>query len=54
MKKMKPIQVLREFFGLLPGQTTAQFLAEVKALSTDERRELANAAAVQMGVEIEY
>jgi hypothetical protein len=54
MKKMKPVQVLREFFGLKPGQTTAEFLAELKALSSDERRSLANDAAKEMGVEIEY
>jgi hypothetical protein len=53
IEKMKPIAVLKKFFGLLPGQTNMDFLQEIKALSQEERTELATLAAKELGVELE-
>jgi hypothetical protein len=53
MRKLKSIAVLKEFFGLKPGQTNMEFLQELKALSQDERMELATLAAKELGVEID-
>ena len=35
------VKAIKEFFGLLPGQTLAQFGAELKALSYQEKRDIA-------------
>lgn len=51
-RPMKSIAILKEFFGLKEGQTNMGFLQEIKELSMDERHELANQAAEQMGVEV--
>lgn len=48
---MKTVALLKKFFGLLPGQNNMDFLKEVKALSPEERKELADAAAKELGVE---
>jgi hypothetical protein len=53
MRVLKPIAILKEFFGLLPGQTNMEFLQEVKALSTAERAELVTLAAKELGVEVD-
>lgn len=53
MRKLKPVAILKEFFGLLPGQTNMDFLQEIKALSTEERAELAALAAKELGVEVD-
>lgn len=39
--------VLREFFGLLPGETVARFLEELRELNPAERKELADAVRAQ-------
>lgn len=54
MEKMTPVSILRKFFGLKPGQTLQDFLAELKTLSPDERKELAELAAKVLGVEVDY
>ena len=51
-KKMSVVTVLRTFFAR-EGQTANEFLKELKALSIDERNELAIGAAQVMGVELE-
>jgi hypothetical protein len=43
---------LKQFFGYLPGQTLKDFTAELKKLSTEEMDELAQLAAVELGVEL--
>lgn len=47
---MKPIAILMKFFGRKPGQTLAQFGAEVKKLSSNEKEELVELAAKEMKV----
>jgi hypothetical protein len=42
--------VLKQFFGLKPGQTLAEFAAELKALSEEELLELAILAADELGI----
>jgi hypothetical protein len=51
-KALSAVVVLRNFFGMKADQTTAGFLAELKALSPAERQELAELAAKEMGVEL--
>lgn len=53
MATVKPITVLKQFFGLKLGQTMADFLREVRELSQEEKIELATLAAAQMGVELD-
>lgn len=50
---MKPIAILKKFFGLKDGQTIADFLHEVKELSGDERNELVDLAAIELGVQVD-
>ena len=49
---MKRVVAIKAYFGLLPGQTLSQFAAELKALSEDEKDELAAGAARELGVTI--
>lgn len=50
---MKPIAILKKYFGLKDGQTAIEFLHEVKELSADERNELVELAAVELGVAVD-
>lgn len=43
------VVVLNEFFGKKPGQTLAEFNAELKALSDGEKLWMAQEAAKQLG-----
>lgn len=47
---MTKVQVLKQFFGLQPGQNAAAFLKEVKALGDDDGLALAEQAAAALGV----
>jgi hypothetical protein len=49
---MSALAVICQYFGTRPGQSSIDFLAEVKALSTEETAELANLAAMELGVQI--
>lgn len=51
-KSYTPIAALKAYFGYLPNQTTSEFLAEVRQLSTDERLELAGLACAELGAEL--
>jgi ABC-type proline/glycine betaine transport system ATPase subunit len=42
--------VLKQYFGLLPNQSVGAFAQELKALGDDEKRELAQVAAQELGV----
>lgn len=42
----------KKFFGLLPEQTVGQFVAEVKALTPEDRREMAPLLSVELGEEV--
>lgn len=44
------ISVMKEFFGMQPNQTLTQFAAEVKALTEDEKLELARGCAKNLGL----
>jgi hypothetical protein len=47
-----PIVILRNYFGFKSGQTLKQFSEEIKALSEEEKMELATLAAKELGVEV--
>ncbi len=49
---MTTIAVLRKFFGYREGQGLKEFGAELKQLSTEEKQELAELAAVELGVKL--
>lgn len=50
-KKAKgQLTVIREYFGVLPGQKISDFAAECKALSEAEKLELAQGAARNLGL----
>lgn len=49
---MKPVMAIKEYFGFLPGETAGQFVAELKALSPEAKRELAEGAARELGAEL--
>ena len=40
MKQMTFIQACRTFFGMLPGETLQQFVAEMRALTPEDKAEL--------------
>lgn len=48
--KTNKTQVLRRYFGMLPGQTLTEFVQELKALNLEERLDLAQDAALAMGM----
>jgi hypothetical protein len=50
---IKPVPAIKQYFGMLPGQTMVQFLAELKALTPEEKLELARGAAKELGKELE-
>jgi hypothetical protein len=49
-KEMTRVQVLREFFYRPGKDTLSGFVAELKLLTADDRRELETLAAAQLGV----
>lgn len=51
-KQMKAAMVLKSFFGYKPGEGLKEFTAELKALSPEEKTELATLAAEELGVEL--
>lgn len=48
--KVSRTKLMKDFFGLLPGQTTVQFAAEIKALSEEERAWFGRQIANQKGL----
>jgi hypothetical protein len=44
--------VLKKFFGFKQGQSLQDFSAELKELSPEDKKELSEAAAKQLGVEL--
>jgi hypothetical protein len=53
VKKRKPLVILLDFFGLHNGQTKQEFIQELKALTKDEKLEMASLAAAELGVEVD-
>jgi hypothetical protein len=52
LKEMTPVQVLRTYFGTKPGQSISDFARELKELSAEEKAELVELAAIQLGVTV--
>lgn len=52
---MKPAAILNKYFNSDPETkvSAGQFAGEIKALSLEEKNELARAAAAELGVEFE-
>lgn len=50
-KKMTFMAACRDYFGMLPGQTSLDFGKEIKALTTDDRAEI-KAGLEKLGYEI--
>ena len=50
MESMNTMKILNKFFRL-PGQSLKDFAEELRALSMEEKRELASLAAIELGVE---
>lgn len=46
-KVEKAAVMLRDFFGLLPGQTSTEFVKEKNLLSDDEKNEITNLVAAE-------
>lgn len=49
-KKPGKIGTIKLYFGFRPGDKAKDFMEEIKALSTDERTELAIGSAINMGL----
>lgn len=49
-REMSQIMVLKEYFGYRPGEGLKEFSAEVKALTPEDKTELAELAAKELGV----
>jgi len=47
------IKVIKDFFGMREGDNAGDFMKEIKALSTEERVELARGAAQNLGLKAE-
>ena len=52
MQEMTPVQVLREYFGMKPGQSLADFAKELKELTPEDRNELVTLAAEKLNVTV--
>ena len=44
--------ILKTYFGTKQGETTADFIKKLRALSTEEKEELAILAAKELGFEV--
>jgi hypothetical protein len=52
MDSKTPMAIMKEFFGYKQGQSMQDFVKEIKELSPEEKRELVELAAKELGVEI--
>lgn len=50
--EMGVTKILKEYFGLKHGQKLMDFAEELKGLTADEKQELAELAAVELGVTV--
>jgi hypothetical protein len=50
--RMSFVTVCHTYFGRKPGQSLGEFGAELKALSPQDRRELAPLLSVELGTEV--
>lgn len=44
---------IRKYFGKLPGQTMADFAAEIKAFTDEDRADLAPLLSIELGEEVQ-
>lgn len=51
-KEQTRVVILRNFFGLLPGQKLQDFAKEIKGLTPADKIELSDLAAKELGVKI--
>ena len=47
---MKAVKIINQFFGRKPGQSLKQFSDEIKELSQEEKNEICELAAKELGV----
>ncbi len=52
MEKISFAVAAKKFFGLLPDQKVGGFISEIKALTVQDRKELAPLLAIELGVEV--
>lgn len=50
---LKFVTACRKFFGMKSGETLTEFMAEVKALTPEDRKELAELLSVELNEEVE-
>ena len=50
VKTRSKIGVIKEYFGFRKGDKASDFMTEIKALSSDERLDLAQGAARDLGL----
>jgi hypothetical protein len=48
-KEFTAVSAIRQFFGLKPGETLQEFMQELKALTPEDKKELAEAAVKELG-----
>jgi hypothetical protein len=51
-KAVSAVVALKDFFGMKPGETLQEFLAEIRALSPEEKHNLAMLACQELGYEL--
>lgn len=49
MKDLTPTAAIRDYFGQKPGQSLKEFVEEIKALSPEDKHELASLTAKELG-----
>ena len=50
---IKFVVACRKFFGMKPGQTLLEFSHELKALTEEDKKELAGLLSVELGEPVE-
>lgn len=54
MPKVKPISILMKFFGRRDNQSLTDFADEVKKLSPEEKADLVDLAAKELGIDVDW
>lgn len=52
MAEMTRVQVIKTFFGMKPGETLLEFMGELKTLTPEEKKWMADEAARELNVTI--
>ncbi len=48
--KISKVKAIKDYFGFRPGEKASDFMKEIKALDDDEKLELAQGAAAELGL----